>query len=52
MCRKRNILYRKYVKNPTDYRKLTYIEYRNTVTSAIRHYRANLLQISYFVKSE
>ena len=39
MCRKKNILYRKYVKNPTDYRKSTYTKYRNKVTSAIRHHK-------------
>ena len=39
MCRKKNILYRKYIKNPTEYRKLTYTKYRNKVTSAIRRYK-------------
>ena len=33
MCKKKNILYRKYVKNPTDYRKSVYTQYRNKVSS-------------------
>ena len=36
MCKQKNILYRKYIKNPTDYRKLVYKQYRNKVSSKIR----------------
>ena len=36
MCNKKHLLYRRYLKNPTAYRKNKYSSYRNLVTSEIR----------------
>ena len=44
MCKKKNMLYRKYIKNPTDYRKLVYTQCRNKVSSAIRHHKQQYYQ--------
>ena len=41
MCRKKNILYRKYLRNPTEYRRSVYTQQRNKVSSAIRHEKQN-----------
>ena len=36
MCKKKYVLYRKYLKNPTCYRKNVYKQYRNKVNNSIR----------------
>ena len=37
MYRKKNILYRKFVNNPTEYRKNVYVTYKNKYTNAVKN---------------